>query len=57
VILWEAATRKKLHEWVLPGPVFRVAVAPDGRHLATANSNGTAYFLRPPPLSAQAQNK
>ena len=28
------------------GPVLRVAFAPDGRHLAVVNGNGTVYLLR-----------
>jgi WD40 repeat protein len=46
VILWDAATVRKLHEWMLPGPTAGVAFAADGRHLAVGNSNGTAYILR-----------
>jgi hypothetical protein len=30
----------------LPGPVQQVAFDPQGRHLATANSNGTIYRFR-----------
>ncbi len=44
---WEVAG-----EWELPGPVQALALARDGRHVATANSNGTVYVLRlpaPPP--------
>jgi ribonuclease J len=36
----------KLREWKLPGGVWRAAFAPDGRHLATVNRNGTLYILR-----------
>jgi WD40 repeat protein len=32
----------------LPGPVHGVAWAPDSRHLATANANGTVYIFRIP---------
>jgi WD40 repeat protein len=32
----------------LPGPVHDLAVSSDGKHLATANANGTAYILRLP---------
>ena len=46
VILWEAATGAKYREWQLPGTVYRVAFADDGRHLITANANGTLYVLR-----------
>jgi formylglycine-generating enzyme required for sulfatase activity len=51
--LWDMSSGKKLHEWQFPGPVNGVAFAADGRHLATANSNGTIYLLRiPPPFKA-----
>jgi WD40 repeat protein len=46
VMLWDSATGKKVHEWKLPGAVERVVFAPDGRHLALGNSNGTVYLLR-----------
>jgi formylglycine-generating enzyme required for sulfatase activity len=46
VMLWDPATGAKLREWQLPGPVHAVAFANDGRHLATANGNGTVYILR-----------
>jgi WD40 repeat protein len=46
VILWETDSGKNRHEWLLPGPVHCVAFAPDGRHLATGNSNGTIYIFR-----------
>lgn len=46
VILWEAETGNKLREWQLPGVVLGVVYAPDGRHLATANGNGTVDILR-----------
>ena len=46
VILWSARTGETLWDWQLPGAVSAVAAAPDGRHIATANSNGTVYVLR-----------
>jgi hypothetical protein len=46
VSLWETATGKKYREWQLPGPVHRLAFLEDGRHLVTANENGTFYVLR-----------
>jgi RNA polymerase sigma factor (sigma-70 family) len=46
VILWEATTGAKYREWQLPGTVYRVVFADDGRHLITANANGTLYVLR-----------
>jgi WD40 repeat protein/serine/threonine protein kinase len=49
VTVHHIATLAKLHEWQMPGPVYDVKFAPDGRHLATANANGTVYILRLPP--------
>jgi len=46
LIVWELATSRPLHQWTLPGPVQWATYAPDGRHLLTANSNGTIYVLR-----------
>jgi WD40 repeat protein len=46
VRLWEASSGKPLREIRLPGPAQGVAFALDGRHLATANSNGTLFILR-----------
>jgi WD40 repeat protein/serine/threonine protein kinase len=46
VVIWDAATGKRLSEWKFPGWVNMVAFAADGRHLLTANSNGTIYILR-----------
>jgi WD40 repeat protein len=46
VILWETMTGSKYREWQLPGQVARITFADDGRHLITANENGTLYVLR-----------
>jgi WD40 repeat protein/tRNA A-37 threonylcarbamoyl transferase component Bud32 len=46
LVLWDATSGQRLDRWQLPGPVHHVAFAADGRHLATANGNGTAYILR-----------
>jgi hypothetical protein len=46
VVLWDPVARAKRREWTLPGVVHDVAFAPDSRHLATANGNGTVYILR-----------
>jgi WD40 repeat protein len=37
---------KKLRELELPARPISIAVAPDGRHLAVSNQNGTVYILR-----------
>jgi tricorn protease-like protein/Leucine-rich repeat (LRR) protein len=48
VIVWEAATGKLRREVRLGKDVDvrALAVAPDGRHVVTANGNGTLYVLR-----------
>lgn len=48
VVIWDAATGALLQEWRLPGLVRQAVFASDGRHVATANGNGTAYILRIP---------
>jgi WD40 repeat protein len=37
-----------LYKWELPGAVHALALASDGKHIATANANGTVYVLRLP---------
>jgi WD40 repeat protein len=44
--VWDVAGGKRTRFWVFPGDVLAVAFAPDGRHLFTANANGTVYILR-----------
>jgi WD40 repeat protein len=39
-------TGSVLRSLTLPGPIHGVAVAPDSRHVAVANGNGTAYIIR-----------
>ena len=46
LILWDVVGQAKLREWTLLGGILAVDFAPDGRHLATANANGTVYILR-----------
>jgi WD40 repeat protein len=48
VILWSTTTGAPLREWRLPSVVHGVTFSADGRHIATANGNGTAYILRIP---------
>jgi WD40 repeat protein/serine/threonine protein kinase len=49
VILWDPATGQVNKQFKL-GPrdsqIQHIAFSPDGRHLATANANGTIYILR-----------
>lgn len=35
----------------LPGPVYSLDLAADGRHLASANADGTLYIFRLPQLT------
>ncbi|MBL8798356.1 MAG: serine/threonine protein kinase [Planctomycetia bacterium] len=37
---------QSLRSWRFPGAIRHLSLAVDGRHLATANSNGTVYILR-----------
>jgi serine/threonine-protein kinase len=46
LIVWDVGSGREVRQIMLPGPVSRVAFAADGRHLATANSNGTIYIAR-----------
>ncbi|HEV3261934.1 MAG TPA: WD40 repeat domain-containing protein, partial [Gemmataceae bacterium] len=46
VLAWNTATKEKLAEWKPAAPVQQIVFASDGRHLATANANGTVYVLR-----------
>jgi WD40 repeat protein len=46
LILWDVARQAKLREWKLPGSILAVGFAPDARHLAMVNTNGTVYILR-----------
>jgi WD40 repeat protein len=46
LVLRDAETGTVRKEWQLPGPVYWVGYAPDGRHLLTINGNHTGYILR-----------
>jgi serine/threonine-protein kinase len=46
VIVWDAKSGKAQQDWKLPGAVHGVAFDEQGRHLALANANGTAFILR-----------
>jgi WD40 repeat protein len=49
VKLWETETGKELRTWKLEIPLRNMAYAPDGKHLAVATFNTTAYLLDLPP--------
>jgi WD40 repeat protein len=46
VTVIEVPSGNRVKEWSLPGPIEGVAFAPDGRHLALGNANGTIYVMR-----------
>jgi WD40 repeat protein len=48
VTVWDAKTRSSLREWTMPDAVKCVTFDAKGRHLATANANGTIFILRLP---------
>jgi WD40 repeat protein len=48
LVLLDRKKGEMVGECRLPGRVWGLALAPDGRHLATANDNGTAYVIRLP---------
>jgi WD40 repeat protein len=50
VVAWDVATKNVHWTCRLPGMVASLAFAPDGKHLATGNGNGTVYILRLPPM-------
>jgi WD40 repeat protein len=59
VHLWDVAAgteKANFQLGPLGGVLWQVAFSPDGRHLATANCNGTVYILRldPPPGKERA---
>jgi WD40 repeat protein len=50
VAAWDPATKVPRFNWRPPAPVPQVVLASDGRHLLTANGNGTVYVIRLPKL-------
>ena len=46
ILLWDVGSGTVRGQWQLPGPIMAACYAPDGRHLATVNANGTVYILR-----------
>jgi formylglycine-generating enzyme required for sulfatase activity len=55
LLLWDIPGSKLRKELVLPDHANDIAFAADGRHIATANANGTVYLFRLPdelPLKA-----
>ena len=54
VIVWEAASGKRLQEWALNEIVGGVAYSPDSRHLAIGLDTGVAYIVRLGPAEKPA---
>src|SRR5262249_55053467 len=54
IVVWEAASRKKLHDWSLPEYTAMETFAPDSRHVAISLATGVTYVLRldSPPRNA-----
>lgn len=46
LVVWAVSDGKARHDWPLPGALVRLFFAPDGRHLLTANGDGTGWVLR-----------
>lgn len=44
--VWDVKSEKRIRRWILPGLIQKALFAPDGRHIATLNGNGTIYILR-----------
>jgi WD40 repeat protein len=47
LLVWDT-DGKILHQWRLASRLNSIALAPDGRHLAITNANGTVFILRLP---------
>jgi WD40 repeat protein len=54
IVLWDPDSGKKVREWQHRASFRQLLFAPDSRHLAMANDDGTIYILRlaPPPAKA-----
>jgi hypothetical protein len=48
VNVYDVATGKRLYEWPLSAPCWNIALAPDGRHIATAKQDGLVDIFRLP---------
>lgn len=46
ISIWNLESPERSQLIQLPGTIKDIAVSPDGRHIATANANTTAYILR-----------
>ncbi len=55
VILWEAASGKRLKGWTFQENLGFVAISPDSRHLAVSLCTGVVYVLRLAPPAAEGK--
>jgi WD40 repeat protein len=46
LVIWNVAARTMKKSWQLPGRIWDVRFAPDGRHLAVGDGTGVVYVLR-----------
>jgi hypothetical protein len=46
IVRWRLPAWTKHEEWRLPANIHRTDFAPDGRHLLTANNDGTMFVMR-----------
>jgi WD40 repeat protein len=46
VIVWEIPSGAKQFQWQIPGRVYSVAYAPDGRYVGVGSGDGLVYILR-----------
>ena len=53
VEFWDIQKGVTCRAWTFPGPVRTAAFAPDDRHVATANGNGTVYILVSPEFASK----
>jgi len=49
--VYDWVNNREVRRLKFPGAVRQIVLHPDGKHIATANSNGTVYFLRTPEMS------
>jgi WD40 repeat protein len=46
MFLWDLDREEPVKKWALPGTAHWVSCAPDGKHFATGNGNGSVYVFR-----------
>jgi len=46
VVVWDLTSGQRLRHWLMPARATRVAYAPEGRHLAVGQANGTVAIFR-----------